>query len=875
MPRCRTCQRKSLGFDKHSLCPQHRECSQIAPCATCAVWPESHWAQIEAWLLSHIPPLRAPALVPTASAPVDEGQSLSGSVPNLSQNASLPPASPRDVDPALPGLEIFASEDSDLDESERRDWQRSTSPSNQVGSRISTVGGLTPQHGLSYGTTAGVSVPNTASQIRASAAGGQHATSQTADKRGPQACGLMPPHGETSDRVSAAAGPRSQSQHATSQPANSPTVATGVSFLTRDHQGAVNRFPCAGWIPPPHGEAPGRVHAAGPRFQSQQAASHPATSRPPVRGWSPAQWEGLAEDRSHAGGTFYSQPLAHRAPGSLGPTPTAGGSIAPQGDGTNLVFSTVPGLTAQLEAPPYPRAPKRPAATPAQSDPPKRKKGGKKNKTGSKNKATTKTSGAKKKKKSSKTRSIPAAPRGESDVYSMLQHVASEHGWSITADPSGAAAADCLAVGQSQPPNIVPVLAPIPAPVPTAHAGTDRSPFNWERTSRRPPAPAALGAPPGEETYGMSADTAPPPTAHTLPAPTEITTDDTSNSATPWSITDSDIDRASMISSTVTSTLDTEVHHNLGHISEEAEALLLRYLPEFYSVDTDDQASEPQSSLLFRGRSEPEGGIPLTTDFRGEYERLGKETRARKRTPSLQKAFRFQRADYTKYFATEQISPELKAFGDYISKSNPLKGKHFQDEDRRWAHVGTLARSCMRLAAYAGALANLSAQAETLRVSDVDRTLLSSLMLSITELQWAQSTRLALHATQHRRTRTIKALGFSDQATAQLIRDIPFEGPNLFAGKITDTLGQEIDTRNRAAELAKQLRQSRPLPRTLTRPKPPARAGSRNVTVTVPPPQPQPGYSAPQPQPRYVSQRSPRGRGYSGKRRPARGRRGF
>ena len=527
-----------------------------------------------------------------------------------------------------------------------------------------------------------------------------------------------------------------------------------------------------------------------------------------------------------------------------------------------MVFSTTTGPAAQLEALAIPGAFKRPAATPAQTVPAKRKKGKKDAKTGAKKKAT---GAKKKKKKASKARDISAAPHGEPNVYSMLQQVASEHGWSITTGPPRAVAADCLAVSQSQPPNLVPVPAPIPAPGPTAPAG------NRERTYCRPPAPAALGAPPGEETYGMTAQFAAPPYTHPLPPPTEISTDDTSNSATPWSVSDTDIDRASVYSSTATSVPDTEAHPNLGHISDEAEALLLRYLPEFYTVDTDNQATESRSSLLFRGRPEPDSGIPLTPDFRREYERLGKQTRAL-RKPPLKSSFRFQPADFAKYFDTEKFSPELMAFGDYISASNPLKRRAFRDEDRRWSHVSSLARTCMRLAAYAGALTNLSAQADALSISAADRTLLSSLMLSITELQWAQSTRMAMHATQHRRTRTLQALGFPEQATAQTLRDIPFEGPNLFAGKITDTLSQEIDIRNRAGELAKQLRQTqRPVPKTVTRPKPPARTGQHNVTVTGPPPQQ--GYSAPQP--RYGNQRFPRGRGTRGKRRQGKGRRGF
>ena len=68
--------------------------------------------------------------------------------------------------------------------------------------------------------------------------------------------------------------------------------------------------------------------------------------------------------------------------------------------------------------------------------------------------------------------------------------------------------------------------------------------------------------------------------------------------------------------------MDQEVTLGLEHLSEEAEALLLRYLKEFYAVQPDAAEQQPRVSLLFRTGAEPDPGIPLTADFKREYERI-------------------------------------------------------------------------------------------------------------------------------------------------------------------------------------------------------------------------------------------------------------
>ena len=123
--------------------------------------------------------------------------------------------------------------------------------------------------------------------------------------------------------------------------------------------------------------------------------------------------------------------------------------------------------------------------------------------------------------------------------------------------------------------------------------------------------------------------------------------------------------------------------------------------------------------------------------------------------------------------------------------------------------------------------------------------LLNSLLLSISELMWKQSTRTSLYTTRRRRDLTLSALGFSERQRAQLTRDTPFEGPYLFSGQFTPRLIEELTVCQQARELAGQLRQSQPpwhrsfgQPRALPR----AQAAPPRFTVSLPPPQPSRGF---------------------------------
>ena len=175
--------------------------------------------------------------------------------------------------------------------------------------------------------------------------------------------------------------------------------------------------------------------------------------------------------------------------------------------------------------------------------------------------------------------------------------------------------------------------------------------------------------------------------------------------------------------------------------------------------------------------------------------------------------------------------------------------------------MATFARSSMRLAAYAGALTNLAAQPE-------DRQLLDSLLLAITELLWKQSTRAALFTT--RRDLALSALGFPDRQRAQLVRDLPFEGPFLISGQFTPRVKEQLAVCQQARDSAGQLRQSMP-PRPRGTPQARPVRPPPHVTVTLPSPQPDRSAT----RGRRGRGRRGRGRGHKTPRPAAKGRGGF
>ena len=236
----------------------------------------------------------------------------------------------------------------------------------------------------------------------------------------------------------------------------------------------------------------------------------------------------------------------------------------------------------------------------------------------------------------------------DTDLYALLQLVAGRHGWAIRVTPEPT---DTGLAQAALPPT---TMAP---------------PAGQQPQLNR--APAALGAPPGEEAF--------PPQAPTVPVEAFMQFEGSVTTETPnyWS--------------------------SLQGPSPTARRLRpcsFWYLNEFYSVQPDTAEQQPRASMLFRSGTEPDPGIPFTADFKREYARIARAPLPKGAPPTRRHAFLFQPGDTEKYLAPEKLSPEVLALGEHVAQGNPLRRKQFLDEDRRWTHVSSLVRSSMRLAAY-------------------------------------------------------------------------------------------------------------------------------------------------------------------------------
>ena len=270
----------------------------------------------------------------------------------------------------------------------------------------------------------------------------------------------------------------------------------------------------------------------------------------------------------------------------------------------------------------------------------------------------------------------------DSDLFAMMQLVAGRHGWSVGDPP--APASQGLAQAALRPATLAPP--PVPpagqaALYPTTMAPPAGQAALYSMTTAPPPvfpagqqpslfpphrAPAALGALPGEEFFPPQAPAVPAdvPTQSERSIITETSHSDWSSLQGP-STTDPD---AWSVISGAPSLVEQEATLGLKHLSEEAEALLLRYLKEFYAVQPDAAEQQPRASLLFRSGAEPDPGIPLTADFKREYERIARG--AHKGTlPTLRRVFLFQPGHMDKYLTPEK--PEVLALGEHVAQGNP------------------------------------------------------------------------------------------------------------------------------------------------------------------------------------------------------------
>ena len=683
--RCSICCRALPAWDTHNFCLQHRRCTKLQPCDTCALWPARLWSLLEAWRQENLPCIRTPVLAPVVPpAPSGAEQPV---------RDAMPSASLRDATPAPPGtaLELHASGESD--------WASGGEPSRQ----------WRPIH-----------------------------------------------ESETSQPSPGQRGPAREKETGEDAPA---------AGLTTQLQGAPEVSAPSGRPPPPTDQA---IQEAGiPRDPTVLRSDIPLAARPHTE---PPVLQQQCQSPLPSMPTAHTSALQHW----LGDLP-----------------DDVP-LSALRHATKRP-APQESSSESSPESIPKRKKKKKKNKRGKQSKDKGKSKG-----KGKGKAKLPLKPAGkkkaqgisDTDLYQLMASVAQRHGWFTGTNAPGAAPQAAPLAAPAAP-----VMAPPPAP-PAARS---------HRAIPQSRAPAALGAPPGEESF-------PPHAPVSMQGLHTETDDSTSVAGSEWSSSlgrsrgDSDI---LSVTSGAPSALEQEAPPGLRRLGDEAEALLLRYLGEFYSVTTETPESQAQPSMLFRSGAEPDTGIPLTPDFKREYERIAKEAPPRGTAPFLSRAFLFREEDTTRFLASEKLSPELLALGEHMGIANPLRRRQYTEEDKRWDTMARLCRSSMRLSAYAGALANLAVQADQLGVSAEDRSLLDSLQLSISELLWKQATRAAFFTTRRRRDLALSALGFSDHQRTQLARDVPFTGPYLFSGQFTPRIKEELAVRQQARELAGQLRKAK------------------------------------------------------------------
>ena len=303
-----------------------------------------------------------------------------------------------------------------------------------------------------------------------------------------------------------------------------------------------------------------------------------------------------------------------------------------------------------------------------------------------------------------------------------------------------------------------------------------------------------------------------------------------------------DVDSESSLSGSVlTTAADPEARAADLRLGDKAQTLLRKYLPHFYCTDqgSEGQAETP-ASLLFRGRADSGAGIPLTDDFQQEYARISREPKLS--TPSaLRGSYRFQPKDFEKFLSPETLSPEILRVADKKPQGNPLQGKAYMERDKKWTRVADLARTSMRLSAYTGAITNLLAQANELRVSLEDRQTLHEVLLVLSEAMWSQAARTAVFTTRQRRTMALGAMGFATRDADQIGRSLPHEGPHLFAGQAIRVFDEECAYRKRADETAARFLQARRTrPGRRGGPSTAFRPAGRQLTVTLPAPVPAP-----------------------------------
>ena len=89
-------------------------------------------------------------------------------------------------------------------------------------------------------------------------------------------------------------------------------------------------------------------------------------------------------------------------------------------------------------------------------------------------------------------------------------------------------------------------------------------------------------------------------------------------------------------------------------------------------------------------KRKPHPGIPLTADFKAEYDRIASEYAPTLDASVFAALFLFQPKDTEKYLSPEILSPEALALGDHAGRGGLLRNRAYT-EDKRWSHMAIFA----------------------------------------------------------------------------------------------------------------------------------------------------------------------------------------
>ena len=248
-------------------------------------------------------------------------------------------------------------------------------------------------------------------------------------------------------------------------------------------------------------------------------------------------------------------------------------------------------------------------------------------------------------------------------------------------------------------------------------------------------------------------------------------------------------------------------------MGQEAEVILQRYLGSAYKAgQTPGEAASASTEdtlgplFSFSGKRNVGRGISLPKIFQDRFDEVASENPKTSKASDQGKAFRFVPVSTEQFFQSESLSDDLLALGASMANPNPLLHPLFKKEDARWRAVSSLARTSLRLAAYSTALLDILTRAEELQVSEEDRSNIGTILITISELSFAQAARSSVLATRQRRKLALSTLGLDRQADSTFIHALPVRGPSLFNDRILDAVDKEIGINKRASEVATKLR---------------------------------------------------------------------